>query len=119
MTRVFRIFFGQQVLTNTQQREDGSTMRYAVRESATERMRFIPGARCTGASQPMQKQQDTRDVGSTTHTLHARRVVFRLSSFPPAGCVDLVHQQLSPDGDYHPRPRRVKNCGCAAPQLLS
>ena len=56
--------------------------------------RFLPGlygARRTGVSQPMQEQHGTREEGNTTHTLHARRV----SSFPLAGCVDLVHQQLA------------------------
>ena len=79
MIRVFQIVFGQQVVTNigTQQREDGSTMRYA--KALPINFRFLPGlhgARRTGASQPMQKQHGTRDEGNTTHALHARRVVF-------------------------------------------
>ena len=79
MIRVFQIFFGQQVVTNTgtQQREDGSTMRYA--KALPRNFRFLPGlhgARRTGASQPMQKQHGTREEANTTHTLHARRVVF-------------------------------------------
>jgi len=84
MIRVFQIVFGQQVVTNTgtQQREDGSTMRYA--KALPRNFRFLPGlhgARRTGASQPMQKQHGTREEGNTTHTLHARRVVFRCHLF--------------------------------------
>ena len=65
-----------------------------TRKRFREIFRFLPGlhgARRTEASQPMQKQHGTREEGNTTHTLHARRV----SSFPLAGCVDLVHQQLA------------------------
>ena len=99
MTRLFQIVSRQQVITHTgtQQREDGSTMRYA--KALPRDFRFLPGlhgARRTGASQPIQQQHGTRDEGNTTHTLRARRVVFQVSSFPLAGCVDLVHQQLSP-----------------------
>ena len=84
MIRVFQVVFGQQVVTNTgtQQREDGSTMRYA--KALPRVFRFLPGlhgARRTGASQPMQEQHGTREEGNTTHTLHARRVVFRCHLF--------------------------------------
>ena len=84
MIRVFQIVFGQQVVTNigTQQREDGSTMRYA--KALPINFRFLPGlhgARRTGASQPIQKQHGSREEGNTTHTLHARRVVFRCHLF--------------------------------------
>ena len=81
MTGVFLIVFREQVITyyaGTQQREDGSTMRYA-KKALPRDFRFLPGlhgARRTGASQPMQKQHGTRDEGNTTHALHARRVVF-------------------------------------------
>ena len=56
MTRVFQIVFRQQVITNTgtQQREDGSTMRYA--KALPRGFPFLPGlhgARRTGASQPI------------------------------------------------------------------
>ena len=42
MTRVFQIVFGQEVLTNTQQREDGSTMRYAKKAPLRD-FRFLRG----------------------------------------------------------------------------
>ena len=122
MIRVFQIVFGQQVVTNTgtQQREDGSTMRYA--KALPRNFRFLPGlhgARRTGASQPMQKQHGTREEGNTTHTLHARRVVFRCHLFLSlAVSISFINSYL-PDGDYPPRPRRGKNCGCATSQLLS
>ena len=61
--------------------------------------RFLPGlhgARRTGASQPMQKQQGTRDEGNTTHKLHARRVVCRCRLFLPLAVSISFHQQLSP-----------------------
>ena len=75
MTRVFQIVFRQQVITysGTQQREDGSTMRYA--KAHPRDFRFLPGlhgARRTGASQPMQKKHGTRDEGNTTHTYASR-----------------------------------------------
>ena len=84
MTRVFQIVFRQQVITysGTQQREDGSTMRYA--KAHPRDFRFLPGlhgARRTGASQSMQKQHGTREEGNTTHTLHARRVVCKCHLF--------------------------------------
>ena len=81
MTRVFLTAFRRQVITyftGTQQREDGSTMRYANKAFPRD-FRFLSGlhgARRTGASQPMQKQHGTRDEGNTTHRLHARMVVF-------------------------------------------
>ena len=84
--------------------------------------RFLPGlhgARRTGASQPMQKQHRTRDEGNTMHALHAKRVVFRCHLFLSlAVSISFINSYL-PDGDYSPRPRRGKNCGCAASQLLS
>ena len=58
MARVFQNVFGQQVMTNTQQREECSTMRYAKAPSRD--FRFLPGlhgARPTGASKPMQNRQ--------------------------------------------------------------
>ena len=79
MTRVFQIVFRQHFVTYSgQQREDGSTMRYA--KALPRDFRFLPGlhgARRTGASHPMQKHHGTRDEGNTTHALLARRVVFR------------------------------------------
>ena len=91
-----------------------STMWYA--KALPRDFRFLPGlhgARRTGASQPMQKQHGTRDEGNTTHTLHARRVVFRCRLFLPlALSISFINSYL-PDGDYPPRPRRGKNCGCS------
>ena len=86
MTRVFQVVCRQQVITSTgtQQRKDGSTMRYA--KALPRDFCFLPrlhGARRTGASQPIQKQHGTRDEGNTTHTLHARRVVFTCRLFLP------------------------------------
>ena len=109
----FSDYFRTVVLTNTQQR-DGSTMRYA--KALRRDFRFLPGlygARRTGVSQPMQKQHGTRDEGITTPTLHARRVVFRCRlCLPLAESISFINSYL-PDGDYPPRPRRSKNCGCA------
>ena len=117
-----QIVFRQQVITctGTQQREDGSTMRYA--KALPRDFRFFPGlhgARRTGASQPMQKQHGTRDEGNATHTLHARSVVFGCHLFLSlAVSISFINSYL-PDGDYPPRPRRGKNWGCATSQLLS
>ena len=87
MTRVFHIVFRHE-----------STMRYA--KALAMDVRFLPGlhrARRTESSQPMQQQHGIRDEGTTTRTLHGRRVVFTyVSSFPPAGWFGVVHQQLSP-----------------------
>ena len=72
-------------------------MRYA--KALPRDFRFLAGlhgARRTGASQPMQKQHGTRDEENTTHTLHAKGGLTSGVVFPPAGCADLVHQQLSP-----------------------
>ena len=113
MIRVFQSIFRQQVITNTgtQQREDGSTMRYA--KALPRIFRLLPGlhrARRTGASQPMKKQHGTREEGNTTHTLHARRVVFRCHLFLSlAVSISFINSYL-PDGDYPPRPRRGKHC---------
>ena len=115
----FRLFLDNKITNSgTQQREDGSTMRYA--KALPRDFRFLPGphgARRTRASQPMQKQHATRDEGNTTHTLHARRVVCRCHIFLPlAVSISFINSYL-PDGDY--RPRRGKDCGCATSQLLS
>ena len=122
MTQVFQIVFRQQVITytGTQQRKDGSTMRYA--KALPRDFRFLPGlhgARRTGASQPMKKQHGTRGEGNTTHTLHARRVVFRCHLFLPLAVSISPTNSYLPDGDYPPRPRRGQNCGCTTSQLLS
>ena len=110
MTRVFQIVFRQQVITYTEQREDGSTMWYA--KALPRDFRFLPGlhgAGDTGASQPIQNQHGTRDEGNTTHIFHARRVVFRCCLFLPlAVSISFVSSYL-PDGDYPPRSRRGKN----------
>ena len=76
-------------------------MRYA--KALQRDFRFLPGlhgARRTGASQSMQKQHGTRDEGNTTHTLHARRVVFRCHLFLSlVVSISFINSYL-PDGDY-------------------
>ena len=113
MIRVFQIVFGQQVVTNTgtQQREDGSTMRYA--KALPMNFRFLPGlhgARRTGASQPMQKQHGTK-----RETQHIRFTLGGLSLGVIFSSRWLCRSRSStasylPDGDYPPRPRRGKHC---------
>ena len=85
----FKLFLDSKLshISGTQQREDGSTMRYA--KALPRDFCFLPGlhgSHRTGASQPM--QNDT----------YASRWegCLQVSCFPLAGCVDLVHQQLSP-----------------------
>ena len=48
----------------------------------------------------MQKHHGTRDEGNTTHTLHARRVVFRCRLFLPLAVSTSFINSCLPDGDY-------------------
>ena len=123
MIRVFQIVFGQQVVTytGTQQREDGSTMRYA--KALPRNFRFLPGlhgARRTGASQPCRSSM----VLAKRETQHMRFTLGGLSLGIIFSSRWLCRSRSStasylPDGDYPPRPRRGKHCGCATSQLLS
>ena len=124
MTRVFQIVFRHQVITNagTQQREDGSTMRYA-KKALPRDFRLLPGlhgAGRTGASQPMQKQHGTRDEGNTAHTLHARRLVLTCRLLPLAVSISFINSYISQTATTLLVLDEANIvCGCATSQLLS
>ena len=116
MTRVFQIVLGQQVLTDTPQREEGSTMRYA--KALPRYFRFLPGLHGVVAPEHLSPCRSsmvlaTRETRSISFTLGG------LSSGVVFSSRWLRRSRSStalPNGDYPPRPRRGKNCGCATLQ---